>query len=93
MTLTRRRAGITSQCDTQANSMKLTELEEEAIVEHIIDLSSRSFHPGLRGVEEMANHLLRVRDASSAGKKWASNFIKRQPKLDICRARKYDYQS
>jgi hypothetical protein len=45
----------------------------------------------LRDVEEMANHLLRVRDSPPVGKKWASNFVQRQPKLCTRSSRKYDY--
>ncbi|KAJ6437614.1 LOW QUALITY PROTEIN: transposase-like protein [Purpureocillium lavendulum] len=46
----------------------------------------------LRGVEEMANHLLRVRDAPPVGKNWASKFVKRRPELRTRFSRKYDYQ-
>ena len=31
--------------DTRANSIKMTELEEEAIVKYILDLDSRGFSP------------------------------------------------
>ncbi|EAQ88886.1 hypothetical protein CHGG_05505 [Chaetomium globosum CBS 148.51] len=48
--------------------------------------------PTLRGVEDMANHLLRERDAPPVGKLWAHNFVKRQPQLRTCRTRRYDYQ-
>ena len=48
--------------------MNLTELEEEAIVDYIIDLSARLFSPRLRGIEEVANHLLHVYDAPLVGK-------------------------
>ncbi|KAL2887713.1 hypothetical protein HOO65_040050 [Ceratocystis lukuohia] len=58
----------------------------------IIDLDSRGFPPRLRGVEEMANKLLADRDASSVGKRWASNFVKRQPDLKTRFNRRYDYQ-
>ena len=91
MTLTRRRDGRTARRDTQPNSINLTKSEEEAIIQYVIELSTRSFPPRLSGVEEMANYLLRVRDASPVGKNWASNFIKRQPELRTRWARKYDY--
>ena len=48
--------------------MNLTELEEEAIVDYIIDLSARLFSPRLRGIEEIANHLLYIHDAPPVGK-------------------------
>jgi hypothetical protein len=40
----------------------------------------------------MANQLLRARGASSVGKLWASNFVRRQPELRTRFSRKYDYQ-
>ncbi|KAL2887303.1 hypothetical protein HOO65_050424 [Ceratocystis lukuohia] len=40
----------------------------------------------------MANRLLADRDASPVGKRWASNFIKRQPDLKTCFNRRYDYE-
>jgi len=40
----------------------------------------------------MANRLLADRDASPVGKRWAINFIKRQPELKTRFQRKYDYQ-
>ncbi|KAK0367451.1 fot5 transposase, partial [Colletotrichum limetticola] len=40
----------------------------------------------------MANRLLADRDAPPVGKRWASNFIKRQPQLRTRFFRKYDYK-
>ena len=60
---------------------KLTDLEESVIVQHILDLDSRSFPPRLSNVEDMANQLLAERDASKVGKRWASNFVKRHLEL------------
>ena len=78
-TLYQRRRGRSSRRDIPANSHKLTELEERTIIQYILDLVTRSFPPRLSGVEDMANQLLRVRDAPPVGKNWASNFVKRQP--------------
>jgi len=80
-TLRRRRAGKPARRDTPPNSRRLTDSEERAIVQYILELVARSFPPRLRGVEDMANHLLRVRDAPPVGKLWAHNFAKRQPEL------------
>ena len=91
-TLRRRRAGKPARCDTTPNSKKLTQSEEEAIVRYIIELVARAFPPRLRGVEDMANQLLRERDAPPVGKRWAYNFVKRQPELRTRWTRKYDYQ-
>ena len=91
-TIRNRRDGRPARCDTTANSKKLTESEENAIIQYVTELSTRSFPPRLRGVEEMANQLLRVRDAPPVGKLWAHNFVKRQPELCTRWSRKYDYQ-
>ena len=91
-TIRRRLAGQPARRDCTANSKKLTQLEEEAIVRYIIELSERAFPPRLCGVEDMANHLLRERDAPPIGKLWAHRFVKRQPQLRTRYSRRYDYQ-
>ncbi|KAK7570464.1 hypothetical protein V3481_019323 [Fusarium oxysporum f. sp. vasinfectum] len=91
-TLQRRHNGIQSRCDWIPKSRKLSDLEEQIIVQFIIDLDSRGFPSRLRFVEEMANSLLADRDASPVGKRWAHNFIKRQPELKTRIFRRYDYQ-
>ena len=58
MTLTRRRPGRYAQCNTTPNSRWLTDSEEKAIIQHIIELSERAFRPRLADVEDMANQLL-----------------------------------
>jgi hypothetical protein len=83
-TLGTRLRGIPSRRDITANSRKLTDSEERAIVEYVLDLDSRAFSPSLRCVEDMANLLLSTRDASGASRvrvKWASKFVKRQSQL------------
>ena len=54
-TLMRRRASRPARRDTAANSKKLTKSEEQAILQYVTELATRSFPPRLRGVEEMAN--------------------------------------
>ncbi|RKK17113.1 hypothetical protein BFJ66_g18036, partial [Fusarium oxysporum f. sp. cepae] len=65
---------------------------ESTIIQYVLDLDSRSFPPRLRDVEDMANKLLADRDAPPVGKRWASNFVKRQPELKTRRFRRYDYK-
>ena len=67
-TLYDRRAGRTARRDSPVNSKKLTKSEEEAIVQYVLELDARSFPPRLRSVEDMANQLLRVRDAPPVSK-------------------------
>ncbi|EAQ93003.1 hypothetical protein CHGG_01238 [Chaetomium globosum CBS 148.51] len=91
-TIRHRCTGRSARRDLPANSRKLTDLEERTIVQYILELDARAFPPRLRGVEDMANHLLRERDAPPVGKLWAHNFVKRQPQLRTRRTRRYDYQ-
>ena len=91
-TIRHRRNGMPARRDIPANSRRLTDSEEKAIVQHVIELSKRAFPPRLASVEDMANQLLRVRDARPVGKLWAHNFVKRQPTLCTRWSRRYDYQ-
>jgi hypothetical protein len=84
--------GIPSRHAIQANSRKLTDLEEIVLIEHILDLDSKGFPPRLCVVEDMANRLLATRDGGRVGQRWAGNFVRRQPELRTRFQRKYDYQ-
>ena len=90
-TLTQRRNGRTARRDLPANSRQLTDSEEKAIVQYILELDTRAFPPRLCGVEDMANQLLRVRDAPPVGKLWAHNFVTRKEELRTRWTRRYDY--
>jgi hypothetical protein len=91
-TLARRLRGIHARRDTTPNSKKLTLTEEKVILNFILDLDARAFPPRLGGVEDMANILLHERNAGYVGKRWALNFVKRQPQLKTRYTRRYDYQ-
>jgi hypothetical protein len=90
--LRRRQQGIQPRRDTMPNSRKLSNLEEDTLLEFIVDLDSRGYPPRLSGVEQMANRLLDARDAPRVGTRWAMNFVKRQPLLKIRFQRRYDYK-
>ncbi|USP82162.1 hypothetical protein yc1106_09436 [Curvularia clavata] len=79
-TLHRRRAGCPTRRDCQPNSKKLTKLEEEMIVDHILNLDSRGFAPTYAAVRDMADKLLAARGAGQVGQKWPANFVKQQTK-------------
>ena len=68
-TLGHRRTGRAVRRDLPANSRCLTDLEEQTIVQYITELATRAFPPTLRGVEDIANHLRRERDAPPVGKR------------------------
>jgi hypothetical protein len=91
-TLSRRRHGILSKRDTLTKSRLLSDQEEDMIVQFILDLDSRGFPSRLLYVEDIANSLRANRGAPPVGKRWAHNFIKRQPELKTHKFRRYDYQ-
>ena len=75
-TLKARLLGQPSRQDCIANSRKLTSLEEEVIIQHILDLDSHSFPPRISNIEDMANQLLQARNQECVGKNWTLNFIR-----------------
>jgi hypothetical protein len=80
-TVRRRRAGQRSQRDCEPNSKRLTELEEEVIIQRILDESLRGVPPSKANVRDMADRLLRERGGKPTSKNWVDNFIKRTPEL------------
>ena len=91
-TLRDRRAGKPTRRDCQPNSKKLTQLEEEVIVRHILDLDQRGFAPTYALVRDMADRLLATRDGGQVGFHWPRNFVKRQDSLTTRFNRAYDRQ-
>jgi hypothetical protein len=91
-TLRRRHTGIPSKRDCISKSKKLTELEEEVIIQHSLDLDSRGFSPQLNLIRDMANRLLAIHAGRQVDIQWPSNFINRSSELKTRFNRKYDYQ-
>jgi hypothetical protein len=91
-TLKRRRAGVTARRDRTPNSMKLTKIEEEAIIKHIIELDLRRFSPSYPGVADMANYLLAARGRGTVSQRWPYNFVNRSDRLKSRFNRRLDYQ-
>ena len=91
-TLRDRINGRSSQMETRANRHKITELEEEVIVQYILDMDSRGFPPKLKNVEDIANHILESRGAKRVGKLWVHRFVKRRIELKTRFSRVYDFQ-
>jgi hypothetical protein len=79
ITLQARLDGRNSRRDILHPRQNFTKLEKNTIIQRIIELNSQAFPSRLNAVKDMANRLLRDRDASRVGKNWASNFVKRQP--------------
>ena len=91
MTLTRRRAGKPAGRDYQPNSKKLTQREEEAIVNYILNLDQRGFAPTYAAVRDMADKLLAARGAGQVGQK-SSQLVRRTGSLKTSFNRAYDRQ-
>ena len=89
-TLCNQHAGIAARRDYEPNSKKLSKLEEEVIVRHILDLDLRGFAPTLGAVRDMADKLLAERGAGKVSKLWLYNFVKRTESLTTRFNRAYD---
>jgi hypothetical protein len=91
-TLSDRMAGLTTLHERPPPHTKLTELEEEVILQHILDMDTRVFAPRLADVEDMANYILESRGGRRGGKLWADRFVKRRLELKTHFNRVYDFQ-
>jgi hypothetical protein len=60
-------AGRTPRSGTKANCHKLTELEEEVIIQKILDMDTRGFAPRLTSIEDIANYILESRGGDASG--------------------------
>jgi hypothetical protein len=74
-TLSYRMAGRTPRSETKANCHKLTELEEEVIIQMILDMDTRGFAPRLASIKDIANYILESRGGRRVGKLWAHRFV------------------
>src|SRR5450432_95818 len=91
-TLRDRMNGRTTLSERRPAVQKLTEMEEETIVQYIFDQDSRGFSPWLTDVEDMANYLLDARRAKHVRKLWAHRFVARRPELKTRFNCVYDFQ-
>jgi hypothetical protein len=57
-TLTDRMNGRTPIYERRLGASKLTELEEEVIIQNILDIDTRGFVPRLAGIKDIANYIL-----------------------------------
>jgi len=91
-TFRRRVRGVPSRRDSMPNSLKLTPVEELAIVQYILDLDSCGFPPRPQAVQEMADLLLAEHSRKPVGQNWTTKFIKRCPELKTKFSQRYDYK-
>jgi len=91
-TILRRRDGTRARRDCEPNSKRLTKVEEEVILHHILEASLRGVPPTKALVQDMADRLLRERGGNPTSKNWVDRFIKRTPELKKRWSRPYDRQ-
>ncbi|CEO58658.1 hypothetical protein PMG11_03366 [Penicillium brasilianum] len=97
-TLQARADGRLSRVDIHPNRRKLTELEEDSLVQWIISMDERGAAPRKATVREMANILLSARGSHrshpppTVGVNWSSKFIDRRPELRMRLSIRHDYQ-
>ena len=91
-TLRHRMNGRTSKPDSRNARRKLTNSEEDAIVQYILDLDERGFPPRIASVEDMTNLLLEKRGGGRVGQHWARRFIRQRKELKTRSSRVYDFQ-
>ena len=91
-TLADRMKGRIPKTDYRPVARSLTEIEEDFIVQHILDLDLRGFPPAIEDVREMADYILASRGAPCIGKQWPYRFIKRREELRTRFSRAYDFQ-
>jgi len=84
--------GHRNRSETRANNYKLTQLEEESLLQWTLSMDSRGSAPRPTMVAEMANILLAERCTQTVGVNWVFNYIKRYPALKTRFSRRYDYQ-
>jgi hypothetical protein len=90
-TLHHRAQSRQARVDCIPNGRKLSNQEEEVIIEYILSLDAWGFPSQYCDIKEIANYLLAERDVPPVSKRWAINFTKRQPELKMHSFYKYDY--
>jgi len=94
-TLAARASGRAARVDKRPNGHKLTQLEEDSLVQWIFSMDSRGAAPRQSTVREMANILLAARGLTpplTVGINWASTFVNRRDELRTRFSVRYDYQ-
>jgi hypothetical protein len=97
-TLRARLQGRVPRQEIRSANLKLTDTEEQTLVNWILSMDGRGLPVRIASIRDMANLLLQKRtgtDASSTrtvGPRWAYNFVRRHDSLRTRYNRKYDYK-
>ena len=93
--LRRRLHGTTTRSEKRANGHRLTENEEETLLQRILSMDRCGGAPRPFHVQVMANIYPAGRGSSvhqPIGKNWVSSFVKRRYELKTSYSRRYSYQ-
>ena len=91
-TLYRRINGGTSREDYTPMNKRLSQIEEEAIVQNILKLDAQGLSPTIALVKGMADSICKARGVQPVRVNWSNNFIKRTPRLQVKLGRTYECQ-
>jgi hypothetical protein len=86
---------MTSRVDKRWHLYKLTQCEEDSLVEWVLSMDLRGAAPRPSTIREMANILLAARGQTpppTVGVNWISTFVKRREELQSRYSRRYNYQ-
>lgn len=97
ITTTRRRAaGTHSRREVRNPNRKLSDTEEESLLQWVLSMDRRGMPPRPGTVRQMANLLLAERSKTTTpptvGKNWVQAFVQRHDELRSRYNRKYDYE-
>jgi hypothetical protein len=91
-TLVRRLHGGTLREQFTPPNRRMTVIEEGVLVRDILKPDAQGLSPALSIIREMADTICRARNARPVGVKWASNFVKRTPEIEVKLGRTYECQ-
>ncbi|KAJ9298765.1 transcriptional regulator family: Helix-turn-helix [Paecilomyces variotii] len=91
-TLQSRLQGHQFRGDIPNHASKLTEAQQQSLVQWILSMDRRGASPRPTHVREMASLLVDQDSEIQLGKNWASTFIRRRPELRTVYSRRYTYQ-
>jgi hypothetical protein len=94
-TLKTRAKGTSFRLEQRANNHRLSEIQENLLIEWIESRDKRGAAPRPSQVEEMANIILHSANPSTfkpVGKNWVSKLTQRRPEIRSRFARKYNYE-
>ena len=94
-TLQRRLNGHTFWAEARANNHKMTQNEEESLIQWILSMDRRGAAPRPSHVREMANILLSKRGSTTTqtvSEKWVYNFINRHDEIKTRFSRRYNHK-